>query len=64
MKSFFPKKVQRIGLVLTAVGTVLVSAPIALPVAIVTAGGYAAFGGGLLAAMSQFTIDDSQQENY
>jgi hypothetical protein len=58
----FWKKVQRVGLILTAIGAVLATAPVALPVAIITAGGYAAFGGGLLAAMSQFTVDDSSTE--
>lgn len=60
----FWKKVQRVGLVLTAVGTVLATAPVSLPVAIVTAGSYAAFGGGLIAAMSQFTVDDTSLQNY
>ena len=60
----FWKKVQRVGLVLTAVGTVLATAPVSLPVAIVTAGSYAAFGGGLIAAMSQFTVDDASLQNY
>jgi hypothetical protein len=59
----FWKKVQSIGLVLSAVGTVLITAPVGLPIAIITAGGYAAFGGSLIAAMSQFTVDDSQVAN-
>jgi len=59
----FWKKVQSIGLVLSAVGTVLMTAPVGLPIAIITAGGYAAFGGSLIAAMSQLTVDDSQLAN-
>jgi hypothetical protein len=59
----FWKKVQSIGLVLSAVGTVLITAPVGLPIAIITAGGYAAFGGSLIAAMSQLTVDDSQFAN-
>jgi hypothetical protein len=58
----FWKKVQRIGILLTAIGTVVVTAPVALPAAIITAGSYVAFGGGLIAAMSQFTVEDSQVE--
>lgn len=58
----FWKKVQKIGILFTAVGTVLATAPVTLPVAIVTAGSYIAFGGGLIAAMSQFTVEDSQVE--
>lgn len=59
----FWKKVQRIGILLTAVGTAVATAPVALPVAVITAGAYAAFGGGLIAAMSQLTIEDSQVAN-
>jgi hypothetical protein len=59
----FWKKVQRLGIVLTAVGTALATAPVALPAAIITAGAYAAFGGGLIAAMSQLTVEDSQVAN-
>jgi hypothetical protein len=58
----FWKKVQRVGVLLTAIGTVLATAPVALPAAIITAGSYVAFGGGLIAAMSQFTVEDSQVE--
>lgn len=56
----FWKKVQKIGLVLSAIGAAVVSAPVSLPAAVVTAGSYAVFGGGLLATMSQLTVDDSQ----
>ena len=59
----FWKKVQCIGVVLSAVGAVLITAPVGLPIAIITAGGYAAFGGSLIAAMSQLTVDDSQVAN-
>ena len=59
----FWKKVQRLGIVLTAVGTALATAPVALPAAVITAGAYAAFGGGLIAAMSQLTVEDSQVAN-
>lgn len=56
----FWKKVQRIGLVLTALGTALITAPVSLPAAVVTAGTYAVFGGGLLATMSQLTVADKK----
>lgn len=56
----FWKKVQRVGIALTAVGTFVAAAPISLPATLVTLGGYAAFGGGLIAALSQLTVDDSQ----
>ena len=56
----FWKKVQRLSLALTAVGTFIATAPISLSATLVTLGGYAAFGGGLIAAFSQLTVDDSQ----
>lgn len=59
----FWKKVQKIGVLLTAIGTAVVTAPVALPAAVITAGSYVAFGGGLIAAMSQFTVEDSQVEH-
>ena len=58
----FWKKVQKLGLALTAVGALVVSAPVSLPAAVITAGSYAAFGGGIIAALSQFTVEDSQVE--
>jgi ABC-type xylose transport system permease subunit len=54
----FWKKVQRLGIALTAVGTFVATAPISLPATIVTLGGYAAFGGGLITVLSQLTVDD------
>jgi uncharacterized membrane protein HdeD (DUF308 family) len=56
----FWKKVQKVGLVLTGLGTFIITAPISLPVTVVTIGGYAAFGGGLIATLSQLTVKDSQ----
>jgi hypothetical protein len=53
----FWKKVQRIGLGLTAVGTFVATAPISLPATLIALGGYAAFGGGLIAVLSQLTVD-------
>jgi len=55
----FWKKIQKLGLALTTVGTFIATAPISLPAAIVTAGSYAAFGGGLIAAMSQLTVENN-----
>lgn len=59
----FWKKVQRVGLILTAVGTFVAAAPVALPASLVAIGGYAAFGGGLIATLSQLTVEDSQKNN-
>ena len=56
----FFKKLRLIGLTLAAVGGVLVAAPIALPVAIVTAGGYLIVAGSVATAVSQITVKDEE----
>lgn len=53
----FFKVLRNIGLVLAAVGSSVVTAPIAMPVAIATLGGYLAVAGGVLSAVSQLTAD-------
>jgi hypothetical protein len=58
----FWKKMQKLSLALTAIGTFVATAPISLPASLVTLGGYAAFGGGLIAAFSQLTVDDNKKE--
>jgi uncharacterized membrane protein HdeD (DUF308 family) len=57
----FFKVLRNIGLVLAAVGGVILTAPVALPVAIGSAGGYLAVVGGVLSAVSQLTT--SYEEN-
>jgi hypothetical protein len=56
----FWKKVQRIGLVAGAVGAAIVAAPIALPAALVTASGYLIAVGGVTAALSQLTVENTE----
>ena len=56
----FFRILRNIGLALTAVSGVIVAAPIALPVLIVTVAGYSAVAGGVIAAVSQLT---KQQED-
>lgn len=53
----FFKKLRNIGLILVAVSTAIVTAPISLPAAIVTAAGYAAVAGGVISAVSQITSE-------
>lgn len=53
----FFKKLRNIGLVLVAVSTVIVTAPITLPAAVITAAGYAAVAGGVISAVSQITTE-------
>ena len=51
----FFKVLRNIGLVLAAVGGTILAAPVALPVAIVSIGGYIALAGGVISAVSQLT---------
>ena len=54
----FFKVLRTIGLVLAAVGGTILAAPVALPVAIVSIGGYIAVAGGVISAVSQLTTTD------
>jgi uncharacterized membrane protein HdeD (DUF308 family) len=57
----FFKTLRTIGIVLAAVSTTILTAPVALPVAIVTAAGYVAVAGGVIGAVSQLTVENSPQ---
>ena len=59
----FWKKVQRVGLVAGALGAALIAAPVALPAALITASGYLVAAGGITAALSQLTVEDSQKSD-
>ena len=48
--------VRNIGLALSAVGGVLVAAPVALPAAVVSVGGYLLLGGTIIDAVSQTAV--------
>ena len=54
----FFRKLRTIGLILAAVGGVLVTAPIALPAALVAAGGYLITAGAVATAVSQAAVED------
>lgn len=56
------KVLRNVGLVLATVGGVLITAPVSLPVTIVTIGGYLTVAGGVLSAVSQITVDDTKSE--
>ena len=47
---------RNVGLVLTAVSGALVTAPVAIPAAIVTAAGYLAVAGAIASAVSQAAV--------
>ena len=52
--------VRNIGLALSAVGSVLVAAPVALPAGLVTVGGYLLLGGTLIGAVSQTAVSSEE----
>ncbi|MFN3021991.1 hypothetical protein ACK1KB_13590 [Chryseobacterium sp. TY3] len=52
--------VRNLGLALSAVGGVLVAAPVALPAAVVTVGGYLLLGGSIIGAVSQTAISSEE----
>ncbi|MDO8316541.1 MAG: hypothetical protein Q7T12_03360 [Flavobacterium sp.] len=51
----FFKVLRNIGLAIGAVGAVILTAPIALPILVTSVGGYLAVAGGVLSAISQLT---------
>jgi hypothetical protein len=51
----FFKKLRNIGIALAAISTAIITAPLALPAAVVTAAGYIAVAGSVLSAVSQIT---------
>jgi uncharacterized membrane protein HdeD (DUF308 family) len=51
----FFKVLRNIGLTLVTVGGTILTAPIALPIVVVSLGGYLAVAGGVLSAVSQIT---------
>ena len=53
----FFKKLRTIGLVVAAIGTSLVMAPVALPVLVTTIGGYLIFGGTVMSTVSQTAVE-------
>ncbi|MBI2722491.1 MAG: hypothetical protein HYX39_09975 [Bacteroidetes bacterium] len=59
----FFKKLRFVGLTLAAAGGVLVAAPIALPAAIVTVGGYLIVAGSVATAVSQVAVTDDGCES-
>ena len=58
----FWKKVQKIGIVVAALGGAIATAPIALPAAIVTLGGYLATAGAITGILSQLTVHEEPKK--
>ncbi len=55
----FFKKIRNISITLTAIAGIILTAPIALPAAIVTGAGYIAVAGGIASAICQLTTGGS-----
>ena len=53
----FFRVLRNVGLALAAAGSALLTAPIALPVAVVTVAGYLTVAGGVITAVSQTAVD-------
>jgi hypothetical protein len=53
----FFRKIRAAGLVVLAVGSGLMAAPIALPGVMISLGGYLALAGGMMVAVSQATVN-------
>jgi len=54
----FWKKVRNIAITLGAVAGVILTAPVSLPAAVITAAGYLATAGTVAATLSQLTVED------
>ena len=53
----FFKKVRNIGLALAAIGTTLLTAPVALPAVVIKIAGYLAVAGGVAGTISQTAVE-------
>jgi len=56
----FWKNIQRIAITMGAIATVIMTAPIAIPAAVVTVAGYVATAGTVAATLSQLTIENNE----
>ena len=57
----FFRVLRSIGIALLAISGAVLTAPVALPAVVITIAGYTAVAGGVLSAVSQVTVDDSQK---
>jgi len=58
----FFKTLRTIGLTLAAVGGAILTAPVAVPAALVTIAGYVALAGGVMTAISQTAVDTNSKK--
>ena len=59
----FFRILRNVGLCLAAAGGILVAAPVAIPVGLVTAGGYLIVAGSVATAVAQATTADKQKKD-
>jgi len=57
----FWKNVQKAGLALAGVSAIILAAPVALPVVLVSTAGYLATAGSVIGILSQLTVEDSNE---
>ena len=57
----FFRILRNVGISLLTVSGAVLTAPVALPAAIVTVAGYLAVAGGVLSAVSQITVEDKDK---
>lgn len=57
------KTLRTIGIALLAVSGGIMSSPVVLPAAVISAAGYIAVAGGIISAISQITVDDNAVRN-
>ncbi|MBN7814713.1 hypothetical protein [Algoriphagus pacificus] len=58
----FFQKVKKIGLIIAAVGTAVITAPGSIPAVLLTYAGYAITAGTVLVSIAQLTVDEEKQE--
>lgn len=59
----FFKTLRTVGLILVAVSGSILTAPITLPIALLTVASYAAVAGSVLSAVSQITVENNVSQN-
>ena len=58
----FFRTLRTVGILLGAVGGVILAAPVALPAALIAAGGYIVLAGGIITAVSQTAVEDTAKQ--
>ncbi|WGQ15467.1 hypothetical protein [Sphingobacterium faecium] len=56
----FFKLLRSVGIIVATIGGAILTAPIALPAALISIGGYLTVAGGVISAISQITVDDKK----